>query len=113
MGLLLAAALALAPAPACPRGILPLQANSIGPAAAVALKAVEPSSRPLVAAAINAPGDTSRGPIARHRCGTGVWQRTIVVYLRLRAFGNSASLSSRVVFVGRFKSGYRVWSVVH
>jgi len=113
VGVLLAAALAFAPAPACPRGIMPLQANSIGPAAAVALKGVEPKSQPLVVAAINALGDASRGPIARRQCGTTAWQRTIVVYIRLRAFGNSASLSSRVVFVGRFKSGYRVWQVVH
>lgn len=112
MGLLLAAALAFG-SPSCPRGILPLQANSIGPAAAAALNGVEPKSRPLVVAAINAPGDSNRGPIARHQCGTTVWQRTIVVYIRLRAFGNSASLSSRVVFVGRFRSGYRVWQTVH
>ena len=111
MALLVAAALAFAPA--CPRGILPLQTNSIGPAAAAALKGVEPKSQPLVVAAINAPGDASRGPIARRQCGTTVWQRTIVVYIRLRAFGNSASLSSRVVFVGRFESGYRVWWRVH
>jgi hypothetical protein len=31
----------------------------------------------------------------------------------LRAFLPSASLSERVVFVGRFKNGYRVWQVVH
>ena len=74
---------------------------------------MEPKSQPLVVAAINAPGDPNRGPIARHRCGTTIWQRTIVVYIRLRAFGNSASLSSRVVFVARFKNGYRVWQVVH
>ncbi len=111
MALLVAAALAFAPA--CPRGILPLQTNSIGPAAAVALKHEDPKSRPLVVAAMNAPGDENRGPIARHRCGTRVWQRTVVVYIRLRAFGNSASLSSRVLFVGRFRDGYRVWWVAH
>jgi hypothetical protein len=108
---LLAAALAFVPG--CPRGILPVETNSIGPAAAAALAREDPKSRPLVVAAISAPGDTNRGPIAKRQCGTTVWQRTIVVYIRLRAFGRSASLSSRVDFVGRFKGGYRVWQVVH
>ena len=106
-------ALALAFAPGCPRGILPLEPNSIGPAVSVALAKEAPKSRPLVVAAINAPGDPNRGPIARHQCGTTAWQRTIVVYIRLRAYGRSQSLSSRVDFVGRFNGGYRVWQVVH
>ena len=54
-----------------------------------------------------------RGPEAKFECGARVWRRTVVVYITLRAFLPSASLSERVVFVGRFKSGYRVWQVVH
>jgi hypothetical protein len=42
-----------------------------------------------------------------------VWRRTVVVYLTLRAFEPSASLSQKVYFVGRFRAGYRVWEVVH
>jgi hypothetical protein len=106
-------ALALAFAPGCPRGILPLETNSIGPAAAVALAKESAKARPLVVAAISAPGDRDRGPIARRQCGKTAWQRTVVVYIRLRAYAPSASLSSRVDFVGRFKGGYKVWQVVH
>jgi hypothetical protein len=113
MGLLLAAALAFTSAPACPRGILPLETNSIGPATAAALAREDPKSRPLVVSAALASVDRQRGPIARRQCGTTVWRRTVVVYIRLRAFGNSASLSSRVDFVGRFKGGYLVWQLVH
>ena len=111
MPLLLAAALAFAPG--CPRGILPLERNSIGPAVATALAREDPKSRPLVVGATIATADRERGGIARRQCGATVWQRTVVVYIRLRAFGRSASLSSRVDFVGRFKGGYRVWQVVH
>ncbi len=111
MHLLVVAALAFAPG--CPRGILPLQPNSIGPAAAAALAREDPKSRPLVVGATIATADQGRGGIARRQCGAVVWQRTVVVYIRLRAFGRSASLSSRVDFVGRFRGGYRVWQVVH
>jgi hypothetical protein len=105
---LLTAALAF-----CPHGLLPLGANSIAPASAAALAREDPKTRPLVVSATIAPADRERGPIARRQCGAAVWARTVVVYIRLRAFGNSASLSSRVAFVGRFRGGYRVWQVVH
>jgi hypothetical protein len=113
VGLLLAAALALAPGSWCPHGILPLQANSIGPAVAAAVKREDPKSRPLVVSATLASVDRERGPMAKRQCGTTIWQRTVVVYIRLRAFAPSASLSARVDFVGRFKGGYRVWQLVH
>ena len=115
----LAAAAALVPsgqavrAASCPRGLLPLEANSIGPAAAAALAGEDAKSKPLVIGATLATADQQRGPEAKRQCGTAVWQRTIVVYIRLRAFLPSASLSERVDFVGRFKGGYRVWQVVH
>jgi hypothetical protein len=96
-----------------PRGLLPLQANSVGPAAAAALKHEDPKSKPLVVGAMLPTADQQRGQIARRECGTRVWQRTVVVYIRLRAFLPSASLSERVSFVGRFKSGYRVWQIAH
>jgi hypothetical protein len=97
----------------CPHGLLQLEVNSIGPASAAALAREDPKSLPLVVSAILANADANRGPIAKHQCGTQVWNRTIVVYIRLRAFAPSASLTSRVSFVGRFKSGYRVWQIVH
>jgi hypothetical protein len=115
--LVIAAALApggnAAPAGSCPHGLLRLQANSIGPAAAAAIAREDPKSKPLVLAALLATADQDRGPIAKRECGARVWQRTVVVHIRLRAFLPSASLSERVSFVGRFKSGYKVWQIAH
>jgi hypothetical protein len=37
----------------------------------------------------------------------------VVVYITLRAFFPSASLSERVSFVSRFRTGYRVWEIAH
>jgi hypothetical protein len=105
--------LTMALAFSCPHGLLPLETNSIGPAAAVALAREDPKARPLVVSATLASVDRERGPIAKRQCGATVWQRTVVVYIRLRAFGRSQSLSSRVDFVGRTRGGYRVWQVVH
>jgi len=46
-------------------------------------------------------------------CGARVWRRTVVVYITLRGFLPSASLSERVSFVSRFRTGYRVWEIAH
>ena len=97
----------------CARHLLPLTANAIGPAAAAALRRERPSERPRVVSAALATDDRGRGPQAKFECGTRVWRRTVVVYITLRAFLPSASLSERVDFVGRFRGGYRVWQVVH
>ena len=96
-----------------PRRLLPLTANAIGPASVAALRETRRADRPRVVLADLATADRGRGPEAKFACGTRVWRRTVVVYVTLRAFLASASLSERVVFVGRFKSGYRVWQVVH
>jgi hypothetical protein len=66
-----------------------------------------------VVSAILATADRVRGPAARSKCGRRVWQRTVGVYITLRAFASSASLSERVDFIGRFRDGYHVWQVVH
>jgi hypothetical protein len=113
VGALGAAPAGAARSPACPRGLLPLETNSISAAAAAGLAREDLSSKPLVVGAMLAPLDQSRGAIAKRECGTRVWHRTVVVYIRLQAFLPSASLSSRVSFVGRFKSGYRVWQIAH
>ena len=98
---------------ACPSGALPLTANSIAPASRVALAHEKPSARPQVTGAVFARDDTNRGPQARTQCGAKARARTIVVYIDLRAFHPSASLSQRVSFVARFRGGYRVWEIVH
>ena len=97
----------------CARHLLPLTANAIGPAAAAALRRERPAERPLVVSAALATDDHQRGPEAKFECGARIWRRTVVVFITLRAFLPSASLSERVDFVGRFKDGYRVWQVVH
>jgi hypothetical protein len=95
-----------------PRLLLPLEPNSVAAAASAALRLERPSSKPWISGAALATADTERGPEAKTDCGRRVWQRTVVVYITLRAFG-SASLSERVDFVGRFRDGYHVWQIVH
>jgi hypothetical protein len=95
-----------------PRRLLPLTASAIAPARTAALRRESPKERPLVISATLATADRVRGPAARSECGRRAWQRTVVVYITLRAFATSASLSERVDFVGRFRDGYHVWQVV-
>ena len=97
----------------CPSSALPLTANSIAPASRAALAHEKPSSQPQVTGAVSAPTDVQRGDMAKRECGARVWRRTIVVYIDLRAFHPSASLSERVSYVSRFRTGYRVWEIVH
>jgi hypothetical protein len=96
-----------------PRHLLPLTGDSVGLAATAALRATGKADRPQVTVADLATADRGRGPGAKFECGARVWRRTVVVYITLRAFLPSASLSERVDFVGRFTDGYRVWQVVH
>ena len=97
-----------------PRGLLPLTGmNPIGAATAATLRYGHKTSRPQVRGAVFAIADQQRGPQAKYSCGVRVWQRTIVVYVLDRAGLPSQSVSQRVYFVGRFRSGYRVWQVVH
>jgi hypothetical protein len=97
----------------CPRSALPLTANSIAPASDAALAREKPSSRPQVTGASFARTDLQRGATAKFECGSRIWRRTVVVYIDLRAFHPSASLSERVSFVSRFRTGYRVWEILH
>lgn len=97
-----------------PRGLLPLSdADPVGPAARAALRYVKASDRPQVTSVRLAVNDQQRGPQARFSCGTRVWRRTVVVYVLARAALPAQSASQRVFFVGRFRTGYRVWQVVH
>jgi hypothetical protein len=97
----------------CPRALVPLPRNAIGPAAAAALRAVPARDDPQVTGAIFAVHDRQRGPQARRDCGAAVWRRTVVVYITRRAYLPAISASSGVYFVGRFRGGYRVWQTVH
>jgi hypothetical protein len=122
--IVLAAALALLAAPGagarpakqqttCPRTLLPLGQNAIAPAIAAALRTDTAKNKPKVTGAMLATRDSARGIQARTECGTGVWKRTIVVYVTDRALLPSESLAQRIVYVGRTNSGYWVWGRVH
>lgn len=97
----------------CPRDLLPLGANALGPSIEAALAGDVARNRPQVTAAALAPQDDRRGPQAKARCGATVWRRTVVVYVIDRALLPSQSLSQRVLFVGRTSEGYRVWQRAH
>jgi hypothetical protein len=97
-----------------PRGLLPLTvANPIAPATLAALRYTNATNRPQVVSAVMATMDRQRGAEAKFECGTRVYERTVVVYVIDRAALPSQSLAQRVFFVGRFKSGFRVWQIVH
>ena len=96
----------------CPKKALNLEANSISPAATVALAKEKKSTKPQVVSVALASVDQDRGPMAKSQCGGTAWKKTVVVYIHLRKY-HSASLSSRVDFVSRFQNGYRVWEIVH
>jgi hypothetical protein len=97
----------------CPTGLLALPADPLTPAIDAALSADPPSNRPQVRGATIALADTSRGPQAKAQCGATVAARTIVVSILDRALLPAQSASSRVLFVGRTKAGWVVWSRVH
>jgi hypothetical protein len=108
-----AAATATSQSPACPRGALALAPNSIAPASRAAFGRESRRERPQVTGASFARTDPTRGATVKSQCGKQAWQRTVVVYIDLRAFHPSQSLSQRVSFVSRFPGGYRVWEIAH
>jgi hypothetical protein len=106
----------------CPRqakAALPLSAHATRKAAQAALAAA-----PERYAELNVTGATvvwskvataagPRGGEVAFQCGKTIQARTVVVELRFPKELPSTSLSEGVVFVSRFKSGYRVWEVAH
>lgn len=62
--------------------------------------------------ALLAPFSPDRGGYAR-KCGSAVYDRSVVVSLEFPAMKPSASLSRGVVLVSRFHGAYRVWAVLH
>ncbi|HEY5288240.1 MAG TPA: hypothetical protein VIJ50_14175 [Solirubrobacteraceae bacterium] len=78
-----------------------------------------PRHRPLCASNVGAPALLAALPHPRLACtGTGAGEtgraiqaRMVVVELQFPKEWPSASLSEGVVFVSRFKGGYRVWGV--
>jgi hypothetical protein len=97
----------------CPSQLLPLGTNPVSPAIAAALARDSAKNKPQVTGAMIAATDPSRGDQVKRDCGTQAWRRTVIVYITDRAFLPSASLSERVMFVGRTGAGFRVWQVAH
>ena len=115
-----AAAVAVGSVPAserggrCPRGALPfVTPNPIAPAARAAIAREKAESRPQVTKAVVASSDLRGRGAQVKQCGQRTLGRTVVVYITLRKFLPSASLSERVSFVSRFRSGWRVWAIAH
>jgi hypothetical protein len=97
----------------CPKRLLPLGTNAVSPSIAAALAEDGSKNKPQVTGAMIASSDPSRGDQVKRDCGSEAWQRTVIVYITDRKFLPSASLSERVLFVGRTGAGYRVWQVAH
>lgn len=97
----------------CPRSLLPLTANPIAPASRAALAREDPNGRPQVVGAVIAFREPSaRGAYVR-ACGSAVARRTVIVSIVRRAYLPAQSASQGVHFVGRTRSGYRVWLIAH
>ena len=101
----------------CPTALLSLGRNPVAQASRVALEGERKRDRPQVIGAVVATTDFFRSQQVVTRCGRRVASRSVVVSMRRRAFlsgpDQSASLSQSTVVVGRFKSGWRVWDVLH
>ncbi|HEX2085853.1 MAG TPA: hypothetical protein VHF89_09235 [Solirubrobacteraceae bacterium] len=101
----------------CPRDLLPLGRNPIAPATRAALRGFDARDRPQVVGAAIADREFDRAGQVGQSCGPRVAARSVVVALHLRAFDHgpnrSASLAQRTVVVGRFRTGWRVWEVLH
>jgi hypothetical protein len=96
----------------CPKKALPLEINSIAPATKAALAAEDAATKPQVVGAWLASSDPNWGADVKSQCGGTARKKTVVVYINLRVY-NSASLSSRVDFVARYRKGYEVWETAH
>jgi hypothetical protein len=106
-----------AAASGCPSRLLPLGPNPIAAAARVALRGEREADKPRVRAASIASTGQNRGRHVKTMCGDSVARRSVTVDIKRRVYNsgpnNSASLSQSVVVVGRFKSGWRVWTRLH
>ncbi|MGA2165772.1 MAG: hypothetical protein ABSH36_15075 [Solirubrobacteraceae bacterium] len=106
----------------CPtraKAALPLSANATKKASQAALvaaperyKGLDVSGATVVWSKV-ATGAGVRGGEVAFQCGKTIQARTIVVELRFPKELPSSSLSEGVVFVSRFKGGYKVWEVAH
>jgi hypothetical protein len=103
----------------CPHTPLRLPAAAVAGAARVALRQA-PTLYPgidtrgrVVNASARAPSAFERGRQVESECGRRVFHRTVVVSMTFPRMQPSASLSESVVFVARFRHGYRVWEVAH
>jgi len=101
----------------CPTGLLTLGSNPVAAASRAALRAEKSGGRPRVTGAAVATTRFDRSSQVGTRCGQRAAARSVVVTIHRRAYDSgdnrSASLSQGTVVVARFRSGWRVWSVLH
>lgn len=104
-------------AASCPTKLLPLGANPVEAASHVALRAERARDLAQVTGAVIATLAFDRSHQVVHNCGSRVAARSVVVTIHRRAYdrgpNKSASLSQGTIVLGRFKSGWRVWDVLH
>ncbi len=97
--------------------LLGLGRNPLAHASRTALRRERPRERPQVISAAVATERVDRARFVRNACGRHVAARSVVVSVYRRAYdgapNNSASLAQGTVVVGRFKSGWRIWEVLH
>jgi hypothetical protein len=103
----------------CPHKALILPADGVARAAAAALAELQDagsSRKPsdvVIESAARSTFAGDRGGEVRHQCGRSVAARTVVVQALYPRLLPSASLSEGVVFVSRFRHGFRIWEVAH
>jgi hypothetical protein len=101
----------------CPGNALPLRAESVARAAdeaRIEAPALYRGSGPaVVELAWQAKFRLQVWAATPFRCSDKLRRRTVVVDLLFPKMLPNASLSEGVVFVCRFPTGYRVWSVAH
>jgi len=98
---------------ACPRDALALPADAVAAASRVALTTERSDDRPRIIAAGLADHGAPREEMVLASCGRHIWHRTVAVAIDLRRHHPSASLSERVSFVARTRSGYAVFAIGH
>ena len=103
----------------CPKGAAPLPPGGLASAVDVALAEAPSIYGTRIAEGGRAtraerfPFVSGRAQYIKDKCGRNAARRTVVVTLFFPAAKPSASLSQGTVFVSKFQTGYRVWTVAH
>lgn len=97
----------------CPRDPLPGGTHWRHAASLAAAAADARSLRPIVVGRGGPGHQTRRGQI-RHACGRAAVRRSVVIGIQLSALFPSASASTQILALARFRHlGWRVWMILH